>query len=100
MGDTQAVGPRVPPSPWYGVGLGVAGGPPYPDIIVVLQAILHVVQELADVQLAQAALKQRVHALKGRLPHVQPVVHCVLKGPHFHLQEGRVTRVMGWDSRG
>lgn len=71
--------------------MGLVGGSSYPDIIVVLQAILHVVQELTDVQLAQAALEQRVHALKGRLPHIQPIVHCVLKGPHLHLQE-RVTK--------
>lgn len=45
-------------SPRYEVGMGPAGGSSYPDIIVVLQAVLHVVQELADVQLAQTALKQ------------------------------------------
>lgn len=45
-------------SPWYRVGIGLAGGSSYPDIIVVLQAVLHMVQELTDVQLAQAALKQ------------------------------------------
>lgn len=59
MRDKQAVGPVVPwLSPWYGVGMGLAGGSSYPDIIVVLQAVLHMVQELADDQLAQAALEQ------------------------------------------
>lgn len=76
------------------MGLGPAGGSSYPDVIVVLQAVLHVVQELADVQLAQAALEQRVHALEGCLPHIQPIVHRVLKGPHLHLQEGGMTA--GW----
>ena len=40
------------------MGSGSGGGSSYPDVIVVLQAVLHVVQELADVQLAQAALQQ------------------------------------------
>lgn len=43
---------------WYEGGMGLVGGCSYPDIVVVLQAILHMVQELTDVQLAQAALKQ------------------------------------------
>lgn len=61
---------------------------------MVLQPILHVVQELADVQLAQAALQQRVHALEGSLPHVQPIIYSVLEGPHLHLQEGRTWRAL------
>jgi hypothetical protein len=69
---------------WAGAWPGVHS---YPDVIVVLQSILHMVQELTDVQLAQAALQQRVHALKGCLPHIQPIVHCVPEGPHLHLQD-------------
>ena len=77
-------------SRWYVVAMSLAGGSSYPDVIVVLQAVLYVVQELADVQLAQTALEQRVHALEGCLPHVQTIIHCVFKGPHLHLQEGRI----------
>lgn len=57
------------------------------DVVVVLQAVLHVVEEGEDVDPVQAAVQQRVHALKRGLPQVQPVIHCVFERTHLHLHK-------------
>lgn len=56
------------------------------DVVVVLQAVLHVVEEGEDVESVQAAVQQSVHALERSLPQVQTVIHCVFEGTHLHLR--------------
>lgn len=55
------------------------------DVIVVLESVLHVVQEGEDVDPVQAAVQQSVHALERSLPQVQAVIHSVFERTHLHL---------------
>lgn len=66
-----------------------SGHSTYPNVIVVFQAILHVVQVVIDVQPVQAALQQGVHALESSFPHIKAIVHCVLEWPHLYLNQDK-----------
>lgn len=59
----------------------------YSNIVMIFQAILDVAQELEHVQLVQTGLHEGVHALKGCLAQVQPIIHCVFEWPHLHLTD-------------
>lgn len=52
---------------------------------MVFESIFNMVKKLKDVKSIEAAVQKSVHAFKSRLPDVQPIVHCVLERPHFHL---------------
>lgn len=56
---------------------------------MVLQTVLHVVEEGEDVESVQAAVQQSVHTLERSLPKVQPIIHRVFEGSHLHLQSSR-----------
>lgn len=55
------------------------------DVIVVLESVLHMVQEGEDVNPVQAAVQQSVHALERSLSQVQAVIHGVFERTHLHL---------------
>lgn len=60
-------------------------GSTHPDVIVIFEAFLHMIQKLQDVQRLQAAVQERVHTLKRRFTQIQTVVHCVFERTHLHL---------------
>lgn len=55
------------------------------DVIMVLQSVLHVVQEGEDIDPVQATVQQSVHALERSLPQVQTIIHSVFERTHLHL---------------
>lgn len=61
----------------------------HPDVIVIFESFLHVIEELQDVQPLQAAVQQSVHTLERCLTHIQTIVHCVFERTHLHLQRTR-----------
>lgn len=65
----------------------------YPNVIVILQSILHMVQVLIDIQSVEAALQQCIHAFKSSFPHVKAIIHCMLEWPHFYLKQEKNTAV-------
>lgn len=67
----------------------------HPDVIVIFESFLHMIQKLQHIQRVQAAVQKSVHTLKRRFTKIQTVVHRVLERAHLHLQDpGGVTRVM------
>ena len=55
------------------------------NVVVVLEAVLHVAEKLEDVETVNARVEEGVHALEGRLPKVEAVVDLVLERTHLHL---------------
>lgn len=43
------------------------------------------IEELEDVKSIEAAVQERIHALKCSLSDVQPIIHCVFEWPHLNL---------------
>ena len=55
------------------------------DVVVVLQPVLHMLQELKDVQSVKAVGQQCVHALKFKATFLRYTVLDLLEGTHFHF---------------
>jgi len=53
---------------------------------MVFESVLHVAEELKDVDPVDASVQQSVHAFEGGLAKVQAVVDLVLEGPHLNLK--------------
>ena len=57
------------------------------DIIMVIQAVLHMAQELKDINTIQARVQQCVHALKCCLTNIQAIINGVLEWSHLHFPD-------------
>lgn len=57
----------------------------YLDVIVIFEPILHVAEELEDVQSVDAGVQEGVHALEGSLAKVKSVIYLVFEWSHLNL---------------
>lgn len=63
----------------------------HPDVIVIFETFLYMIEELQDVQPLQAAVQQRVHTLKSCFAHIQTIIHCVFEWTHLHLHHANMS---------
>ena len=57
------------------------------DVGMVLQAVLHMAQEVEDVDAIEAGVQQGVHAFERDLAQVEPIILHVFEGAHLHLSD-------------